>query len=279
MIDLHTHILPGVDDGARDLDVALAMAKIFVQQGVTCVACTPHILPGLYPNTGREIRRSVEALRVELERMGLALDLVVGADNHIAADFLAGLRSGHLLPLANSRYVLVEPPHHVPPPRLENAFFELLLAGYVPILTHPERLSWIETNYDRMKALVAKGVWMQVTSGSLRGSFGRRPRYWAERMVCDGLINIMASDAHNVTLRRPDLLEGFEIAARLVGNDEAHHMVRTRPQGIVQNCGPGDLPGTPARMLMADGEGCDNGSPDLDSSRLGVFDRVRRLFT
>src|SRR6476661_2557894 len=123
MIDLHCHILPGIDDGAADLSTSIAMARAFVADGVSVVACTPHILPGLYHNSGQLIRQATARLQQDLNREGISLKLVSGADNHIVPDFVALLRTGHLLPLANTRYVLVEPPHHVPPPRLEDLFF------------------------------------------------------------------------------------------------------------------------------------------------------------
>lgn len=105
--------------------------------GVTTVACTPHILPGLYGNTGRGIRLAAQELQRILDHENIALHLVPGADAHIVQDFVAGLRSGHILSLADTRYVLVEPPHHVAPPYMEEFFFNVMMAGYVPILTHP----------------------------------------------------------------------------------------------------------------------------------------------
>ena len=141
MIDLHSHILPGIDDGAADLATALGMARAFVADGVDVVACTPHILPGLYNNTGPAIRAAVAHLQNELDGHDIPLRLVAGADNHIDPDFVAGLKSGRLLPLADTRYVLVEPPHHVVPARLEDLFFSIQVSGHIPILTHPERLT------------------------------------------------------------------------------------------------------------------------------------------
>ena len=206
MFDLHSHVLPGLDDGAPDLQTSLAMARAYVEQGVECVVCTPHILPGLYQNTGPNIREAVRGLQQRLDHAGIALRLAPGADNHIVPDFVRGLKEGRLLTLADSSYVLVEPPHHVAPARLEDLFFDICLAGYVPVLTHPERLSWIESKYDVMERLAARGVWMQITSGSLCGRFGQRPRRWAQRMLAEGLVHILATDAHNMTARPPDLL-------------------------------------------------------------------------
>ena len=112
----------------------------------------------------------------------------------------------------------------------------------MPVLTHPERLSWIEQKYDVMTRLAEKGVWMQVTSGSLIGRFGRRPRYWAQRMLEEGLVQILATDTHDPVKRPPDLERGRKEAERLVGAQEALHLVVTRPLGILSNTPPRELP-------------------------------------
>lgn len=238
MIDLHSHILPGIDDGARDLSVSLAMARMFVADGVTTVACTPHILPGVYHNSGPAIRSAVAELQQALDAQQIPLQLVAGADNHIVADFVPGLRSGHLLSLADSRYVLVEPPHHVAPPRMEDFFFNIQVGGYVPILTHPERLTWIRNNYPVIQRLARSGVWMQITAASLAGGFGRDARYWAERMLDEGLVHILATDAHDPHRRPPRLSDGYYAAEKRVGAQQAEHLVLTRPTGIVLNLPP-----------------------------------------
>lgn len=250
MIDLHSHILPGIDDGAPTLDVALDMARHYTHQGVTHVACTPHILPGVYHNTGPDIRLRVATLQHHLDEAGIALRLLTGADNHMVGNFTASLGNGHLLTLADTAFVLVEPPHQVAPARVEDLFFALLIAGYTPILTHPERLTWIEQKYPIIERLAERGVWMQITAGSLRSVFGRRPRYWAERMLSEGRVHILASDAHNVTSRRPDLAEGRDAAASIVGASEAHNLVVTRPSAVLSNMHPKDIP-SPGMLHVA----------------------------
>jgi protein-tyrosine phosphatase len=242
VIDLHCHILPGIDDGAPDLPTALAMAMATVADGVAVVACTPHIFPGLFHNSGPQIREATQRLQEQLDREGIPLLLYPGADIHIAPNLIAGLRSGELLTLGDTRYLLVEPPHQVAPLRLEDLFFELLVADYVPILTHPERLAWIETRYDTIKRLAQRGVWMQITAGSLAGTFGRRARYWANRMLDEGLVHVLATDAHNVRGRPPNLSVGRDLAAKRVGAQEAEHLVNTRPMGILSDNLPSSLP-------------------------------------
>ena len=278
MFDLHSHVLPAVDDGAADLETSLAMARAYVEQGVECVACTPHILPGVYQNHGPAIRQAINGLQRRLDNAGLALRLAPGADNHIVPDFVAGLKVGRLLTLADSSYVLVEPPHHVAPARLEDLFFDICLAGYVSVLTHPERLSWIESKYDVMKRLVARGVWMQITSGSLCGRFGRRPRYWAERMLGEGLVHILATDAHNMSSRPPDLLEGRLEAERLVGAEEAEHLVVTRPRGVLMNILPERLPDPCGEAKKELHRHVDPYQNTTSRSRGNFGQRMRRLF-
>ena len=169
--------------------------------------------------------------------------MIEGADVHVAPDLVTGLRDGYIPSLNGSRYVLIEPPHHVMPPRLEDIFFGLLVAGYVPILTHPERLTWIKSHYVTIQHLAGSGVWDPVPpAGSLTGGFGRQALYWSERMLDEGLVHILATDAHD-TVRRPPLLsQGRDIAAKRVGATEAEHLVATRPRGIVENEHPSNLP-------------------------------------
>lgn len=248
MIDLHCHLLPELDDGARDAQMAYAMARMAVADGITHVACTPHILPGVYPNSGPVIRQRVEALQRAFKENDIPLTLTTGADNHITPDFVAGLRAGKLLALGDTRYVLVEPPHQVAPPRLEQLFFTISAAGYVPILTHPERLAWVPARYDLIRRLAAAGVWMQITAGSLTGAFGKNARYWAEKMLSEGLVHILATDAHDTERRVPILSQARHLAAARVGENEAQHLVMTRPAGVLADVPAGSLP-VPANIL------------------------------
>lgn len=197
MIDVHCHILPGIDDGAPTIETSLEMAAALVADGVEAVVCTPHILPGLYHNTGPQIRAETERLQSALVRSGLNLRLFGGSDAHISPDFVGKLRTGEILTLADSRYVLVELPMHVRPEPLKNFFFELIVTGYVPILSHPERLAWIEPHFVLIQRLALTGVWLQITSGSLLGKFGRSAKYWAERLLDEGLVHLIATDAHD----------------------------------------------------------------------------------
>ena len=242
MIDLHCHMLPAIDDGAVDLDMALEMARMAVADGITVTACTPHIYPGMYDNNRQGILAAMAAFQAELDQRGIVLRLVEGADVHVDLDLIAGLAQGRVPTLAGSRYLLLEPPHHVAPPRFEESVFDLMATGYVPVITHPERLSWVETHYDLFTRLTQRGAWMQITAGVLTGRYGRRVQYWGDKFVAEGQCMILATDAHHPQRRPPLLAEARDAAAKLVGETEAQHMVLTRPQGILDNVSPEQLP-------------------------------------
>lgn len=238
MIDLHSHILPGIDDGAATLEMALEMARIASADGIRTMACTPHIYPGMYDNSAEGIRTATAQLQQALQQHGIALQLVYAADAHLVPNMVGKLQQGLIPTFNGGRYFLLEPPHHVAPPRFEAHVLQLLDAGYVPIITHPERLTWIKSYYEVLCRLVARGAWVQITAGSMTGSFGAHARYWAQRMLQDGLVHVIASDAHGVQWRAPLMQEAVALAAQLVGEAEAQHMVSTRPAAVLDNTAP-----------------------------------------
>jgi protein-tyrosine phosphatase len=211
------------------------MARIACADGISIQACTPHIQLGVFNNTPDDIRARVIALQAQLTQAGIPLKLVPGCDGHVRHDFVAAIRNNQLLTINETRYVLFEPPHHVAPPHMDSLLFNILAAGYVPVLTHPERLTWIPGQYDLLAKLVRSGVWMQITSGSLTGRFGRGPKALAERLLADGLVHILATDAHSTHRRPPLLREGMLAAAAIVGAEEAERMVLERPRMVIEN--------------------------------------------
>jgi protein-tyrosine phosphatase len=242
MIDLHSHILPGVDDGAPDVETSVEMAKMAVADGVEVMACTPHFMQGLYNNEAQHIRKQVAVLNDVFHDRGIDLALVTGADAHIRPDLTPCLQNGAVLTLHDTRYFLFEPSHTTIPPRLDEFLFNIQVAGFVPILTHPERMKWMEQHFDLIRKLTESGVWMQITAGSLTGRFGARPKYWAQRLLAEGCAHIIATDAHNTKSRPPLLAEAFEVAKAELGLDEATNLVVTRPSMVLENAPPESVP-------------------------------------
>ncbi len=248
LIDLHNHLLPDIDDGAADLVVSLEMARMAVADGITVVACTPHIMPGLYNNDGAGIAAAIQSLAAILAAEHIPLRLVAGADIHIVRDLVAGLKSGRLPTLAGSRYFLLEPPHHIAVPGFEDYIFSTLAAGYVPVITHPERLAWLESNYASFERVARSGAWMQITAGSVLGLFGKSAQDRSFRLLEDGLAHIVASDAHDSRRRQPVLRPAFEALAARYGEKEATALVLTRPQCILDDAPPDTAP-APAPVI------------------------------
>jgi protein-tyrosine phosphatase len=247
MIDLHSHILPGIDDGSRSLEMSLDMARIAVNDGIRIMACTPHIYPGLYMNDTAGISAARDALQAALNEHDIPLQLTTGADVHLVPGLIEGLRGGRVPTLHQSRYLLLEPSHHSPPPRFAELVFQLVGAGYVPVVTHPERLTWIEDHFQTMVDLTRQGAWMQVTAGALTGTFGPRAKYWGERFVGEGVTHILATDAHSSRRRVPVLSEGLAVAQRLLGADEAQQLVQGRPAALMSDTPPSQVAPLPVR--------------------------------
>ena len=264
MIDIHCHILPGIDDGAKDLATSLEMARMAVEDGTETIVCTPHIMPGVFDNTPGDIRARVDRLAAELDAHGLPLRLLPGSDAHMRPDFVAALTSDRVQPIGRGHYVLFEPPHNVAPPRIDESLFNIAAAGWIPVLTHPERLAWLADRYDLVAELVTAGVLMQVTAGSITGVFGDRPRHLAERMLGDGLVHVVASDAHNARRRNPRMSAAVARCRELVGDTEARHLVVTRPKIIVEDGPVASMPPLPERRRP--------------TAKTGLFGRLTSLF-
>lgn len=239
MIDVHSHILFGLDDGADTLDTSVEMARMAVADGVTHMACTPHVLQGRYPNSSATILPAMRSLQTVLRALEIPLTLVPGADVHIGWDLPAKLARQEIPTLNRSRYFLLEPPHQVVAPRLEEFARLLLDDGFIPIITHPERLRWVRRHYDVVRRLSALGCPLQLTADSLVGGFGPVAKEYAIRIVDDGMGCIVASDAHGLQRRTPLLSPAMRIVEARWGREAAEKMFVTNPGIILAD---GDLP-------------------------------------
>jgi len=235
MIDLHSHILFGIDDGAKDINLSLEMARLAVADGTTHIACTPHIMPSVYENTPAIISSRMTELQNALNNEKIPLKLIVGADAHLCFDMVEKLQAKAIPTLANTKYFLFEPPHRVLPPNITAFGKKIINSGYIPILTHPERLTWIETHYENICELDEIGMVIQITAASITGQFGSRAKYWAERMLDEGRVDIIASDAHDTKYRPPGLSKAkLEVTQRL-SNEAANRIFFENPSLILNN--------------------------------------------
>ncbi len=227
MIDLHNHILPGVDDGAGTLEDALAMARALVEQGVSAVCCTPHTTDWATAGDAARIRERVAELQTQTP-----LKLLPGSEAHITPTLAAEVSAGNVATLNGSHYVLLEFPYDSLPPGYERVIFELQAQGYRPVIAHPERITPIADDPAILFQLVRRGCLAQLTAMSLSGGFGARLRETSELMLEHGLIHAIASDAHGVDARLLALAPARVAAERLVGPRTAA-LFDTNPAAIV----------------------------------------------
>ena len=229
MIDLHSHILPGLDDGARSLDDSLDIAWAAVEDGITVIAATPHVRDD-WPTDVEVMESRVEELRAELERTRVPLEVRPGGE--IALEWVTKLSEDQLRRFGlggNPRYLLIETPYYGWPLDLADRLFSLRSAGFTPVLAHPERNMEVQASPQRLRRLVEAGVLIQVTAASIDGRIGNRPRECARRLIDGGLAHMLASDAHHASVREV----GMSASAKAVGGVLARWLTEDVPQAIL----------------------------------------------
>jgi len=236
MIDVHTHVLPGIDDGAADLAEAVSMCRLAGDDGVETVFVTPHQRHAQWPN---EDPSRLESLR---QTVALAAGgrprLLLGAEIRVDAELLDELgqpAAAGLLPLAGSRYLLLEMPGLRPRFEARELVREIALAGWVPLLAHPERLSWLADEPRRLAELVERGALVQVTAGSVLGEMGPRAQECCEYLLNAGLVHFLASDAHDAALRPPTLSTARRFIRDGWGEEVAELLTTINPACIISN--------------------------------------------
>jgi protein-tyrosine phosphatase len=232
-VDIHCHLLPGIDDGAKSWEESLAMAEIAVADGIGTIVVTPHQLGNFAHNGGATIRQRTAELQQQVREQGLPLVVHPGADVRIDEFMLAGLRSGDVLTLADrGTHVLLELPHELYFP-LEGVLDRLQQAGMIGILSHPERNQGLLQQPHLTRSLVERGCLMQVTAGSLMGTFGQPCQKMAEWMLEEGLVHFLATDAHGSKSRRPLLKRAFQRVTQLLDEETATDLCCRNPAAIV----------------------------------------------
>jgi protein-tyrosine phosphatase len=232
LIDLHSHILPGVDDGARTLEESVDIARAAAGDGITAIAATPHVRED-YPTEAETMEQGVAQVRGALAEAGIELELYAGGE--LALDWLDRLEREEIRRFGlggNPAFLLVEFPYFGWPLDLPDRLFKLRLAGFTPVLAHPERNAEVQEAPERLEGLVETGTLVQVTAASLDGRLGRAPRETGLKLVELGHAHLLASDAHHPGIRTV----GMSAAAEAVGDEAlANWLTETVPRAIVEN--------------------------------------------
>ncbi|WP_342399962.1 CpsB/CapC family capsule biosynthesis tyrosine phosphatase [Weizmannia sp. FSL W8-0676] len=247
MMDIHCHILPGIDDGAQTIYDSLDMAKQAVSQGIKQIIATPHHMNGKYENRKTGIIQKVNELNKRLKEEQIDLEILPGQENRIYGEILQDYEKGEIQTLAGTSYLFIEFPSSHVPRYAETLLYEIQVKGLMPIIVHPERNAELIQHPERLYEMVNNGVATQITAASLTGAFGKKIKKFTEQLIEANLAHFLASDAHNVKTRAfkmdeaadeiekkygADMLYFFTENAELLAKDQA--IYREIPQPVKQ---------------------------------------------
>jgi protein-tyrosine phosphatase len=239
MIDIHAHILPGVDDGAKNWEQSLEMARLAVEDGITLMVATPHLyqersVGSSQLNTREIILQHVAQLKDKLYAEKIPLEILPGCDFPLSFESLKFFDDGQALTINDAkRYLLLELPDTALPPATEEICFYLQSKGITPIITHPERHMIFQEMPYKLKRLIDLGCLVQMTGNSLTGWFGRGVKQISRQFVKLGYIHLLATDTHDPKRRPPVLSQAVTELSRLIGERRAQAMVNDIPQKII----------------------------------------------
>jgi protein-tyrosine phosphatase len=235
MIDLHCHLLPGIDDGAQTLEDAVAMARVAYENGIKRAVLTPHIFPGRFENTPAGISQATQRFSDTLTSRNIPLELGWAAEVHIGPEIMTLVDAGdmpYLGMLDGYNVMLLELPDSHILPGTDKLVAWLLSRNVRPMIAHLERNKDVMRNVEKAAPLVTMGCLLQVTAGSAAGVFGPAVLKTTQQLLERGWVSILASDAHNMGSRKPDLEPGRAAAERIIGSEAAWALVRETPLAI-----------------------------------------------
>lgn len=235
LIDIHAHLLPELDDGAKSWDEFLQMSRVAVDDGVTHVAVTPHMLPdGKYANRSSDVLPRVEEARAHLADANIPLQLIAGAEVYLSPTTAEDVKAGRVLTYGDMRkYVLVEFPVREVPLFAERVMFEIQLLGTTPILAHVERYFPLMDELERLEDWVERGILLQVNARSLLGDSGDRVKRSAEELLDRRMVHIVASDAHDLGRRPPGLSKAKARVEQVAGLEVAEALTVENPRRVL----------------------------------------------
>ncbi|MFJ7752609.1 tyrosine-protein phosphatase [Peribacillus muralis] len=219
MIDIHSHILPEMDDGARNISESIEMARKAVEQGITDIFATPHYYKGNYDNDKEKVEGKTRQLNRVLDDLQIPLNVWPGQEIRISDELIEDYDNNSVMALNGSHYMLLELPSNHVPRYLDRLIYDLQMKRITPIIAHPERNSEIIRNPHLLEDLIWKGAYSQITAGSITGKFGWRTKRFSKYLIHSGLTHFIASDAHNVGNRGFQIREAYKWVEKNLGQE------------------------------------------------------------
>lgn len=237
MIDIHAHILPGIDDGAEDTQEALEMAKLAVSSGITAMVATPHAnLPGVYDNyNDKNYEETFRRLKKSLERAEIPLELYVGMEVFVTSDVSRLIKEEKLLTINGGRYMLVEFAFDEEPTYVKRMLNEIAELRIIPVIAHAERYEFLQDNPRFAMQWKELGYVVQANKGSFLGRFGRRAREMAYDLLDQNIISVIASDCHGSYQRTPFMQEVYELLMKDYSEKQLDPLFKDNPMRICHN--------------------------------------------
>ncbi len=235
MIDIHTHLLPSIDDGPETIEESIELCKIAANDGIKKIVATPHSKDGVYVAKSDKILEAVDALNLKLKENQIDIEILPGSEVHIHAGLVESVRSGEVLTINNGgKFILFELPFVFIPPGTDKFVFNLKANGIVPIIAHAERIAAFQQKPELVGQLVKIGALVQVNAPGLTGRAGPGDKKCVELLLKNRWVHFIASDVHSLTGRPPVLSKAVECAARIVGEEEARALVCHNPEQIIK---------------------------------------------
>jgi len=234
MIDIHAHVLPGLDDGPANMGDALALVRAAAEDGIHTVVATPHMLDGVYDASRDDVFAGVAALNDTLQEHGIAVSVLAGADVHAETEIPDLLRDGKLVTIADrGKHLLMELPPDVVPAALDQLLFHVQLRGVRPIISHPERNRVIQENPDELYPLIRAGSLAQVTAASVLGDFGSQVQGCARALFERRMAHFLGTDMHGMGRRGPKLSAAASRLREWMDAEDAQEIVSENPDAVI----------------------------------------------
>lgn len=234
MIDIHNHILPAIDDGPTTEQESIEMAKNAISQGIHTVVASPHHRNNKYTNKKPDIEKHVAILNDLFKANEIPLTVLPGQEVHIYRELLLDVEKNEIATINDSKFLLIELPYKEVPFYIDKLLYEIQMAGFVPIIVHPERNEELRKNHRKMYNLVRKGAITQITAGSLLGDFGKEVERFTHQLIEANLTHLIASDAHHASKRPFRLKEAIQLVKQKYGA-ETYYMFIENSELVIDN--------------------------------------------